>query len=208
MSSPRAPYITPEQYLEMEDAAFEKSEYIDGHIYAMSGAASPHNQISSNLNLLLRTLLKGRDFRVWGPDQRVHVEASNAYFYPDLVVVCGERKYSDSKTMNLLNPRSIFEILSPSTERFDLGDKFLHYQNIESLQEYVLDRQNQPIFRRYAKSEDKWVYSSITGLDATTPVVLEDSEISLAEIYEDVEFPPQSVSENRPEYRVTPQPTH
>jgi Uma2 family endonuclease len=208
MSSAPSPYITPEQYLEMEEAAFEKSEYIDGQIFAMSGAASPHNQISSNLNLVLRTLLKGRDCRVWGPDQRVHVEASNAYFYPDLVVVCGERKYSDSKQMNLLNPTTIVEILSPSTERFDLGDKFLHYQKIESLQEYVLVRQNQPIVRRYAKSKGQWVYNSIMGLESKTPLILEDSEVSLADIYEDVDFPPPSVNENRPEYRVAPQPTH
>lgn len=208
MSSAPTPYIPAEQYLEMEDAAFEKSEYIDGQIFAMSGASSSHNQISSNLIVILRALLKGRDCRVWGPDQRFHVEASNAYFYPDLVVVCGERKYSDSKQMNLLNPTSIFEILSPSTERFDLGDKFLHYQKLESLQEYVLVRQNQPIVRRYAKLEGKWVFSSIIGLESRTPLVLEDSEVSLADIYEDVEFPPPSVSENRPEYRVAPQPTH
>jgi len=69
---------------------------------------------------------------------RVHTPRTGLYTYPDAVVVCGEPKFLDKKETTLLNPTVIVEVLSPSTEAYDRGRKFEHYQSIDSLREYLL----------------------------------------------------------------------
>ena len=126
----RKPYIPPEDYLEIERAATCKSEYSNGEMWAMAGATESHIVIVSNLVRELGNQLKGRPCRVYSNDMRVQVDATGLYTYPDVILVCGERRFLDEPRDTLLNPLVIIEVLSPSTADYDRGAKFAHYRQL------------------------------------------------------------------------------
>ncbi|MEJ7684892.1 MAG: Uma2 family endonuclease [Segetibacter sp.] len=126
------------EYLELETAAIEKSEYYQGEIFAMSGALLPHNIIKVNTLGYLHQKLKGKSCRPFNSDMRVHVEKNTLFTYPDISVVCGEPKTLNDDNFNLLNPRVIIEVLSKSTKNYNRGDKFKLYRDIPTLKEYIL----------------------------------------------------------------------
>jgi Uma2 family endonuclease len=130
-------YFTPEEYLALERKAEYKSEYVDGEIFAMSGASEPHNVIAGNIFASLHTQFRGRPCRAYTSDMRVHVRPGKAYTYPDVVAVCGEPLFHDTYKDMLVNPTVIVEVLSPSTEAYDRGDNSLRYRQLASIQEYV-----------------------------------------------------------------------
>jgi Uma2 family endonuclease len=188
MATAALTYYTPEEYLALERHAEFKSEYIDGRIIAMTGASEPHSAITGSFYVALYTRLRTGPCRLYIGDMRVQVERGRRYTYPDLVAVCGERQFADSVHDLLLNPTLIVEVLSPSTEAYDRGEKFQHYRAIESLQEYVLVAQNQPLVERYVRNGQFWTLSTISGLDASVELTSVGCTIPLREIYENVEF--------------------
>ena len=103
-------------------------EFIDGAIVAMAGARPPHNMIAANVTAALVVLTRGRGCVTMTSDQRVHVPATHLYAYPDVSVTYGKRRYSDDDPPSLLNPTVLVEVTSDSTEDFDRGTKFIHYQ--------------------------------------------------------------------------------
>ncbi|HRH60735.1 MAG TPA: Uma2 family endonuclease, partial [Chitinophagaceae bacterium] len=131
-------YITPEEYLEIENAAAEKSEYYKGEIFAMSGATIPHNIISVNIITQLKQHLKGKSCRPFSSDQRIYIEKNGLFTYPDISVICGKVETSGDDNLSAVNPTVIIEILSKSTRNYDRGDKFKLYRDIPSLREYIL----------------------------------------------------------------------
>ncbi len=130
--------FTIEEYLEIENAAIEKSEYYKGEIFAMAGTKLPHNIISRNTMGLLYQKLKGKNCQPFGSDLRVHIEANTLFTYPDISIVCGKVESLNNDDMNILNPAIIIEILSPSTKNYDRGEKFKLYRDIPTLKEYIL----------------------------------------------------------------------
>jgi len=138
MSTQSKPYLTPEQYLEIERKAEFKSEYYQGEMFAMPGARVAHIQIVANALGELRQQLRGRPCQPLSNDMRVCAGSIDFYTYPDVVVVCGELKLLDNKFDTLLNPTVIIEVLSESTEVYDRDKKFELYRSLESFQEYVL----------------------------------------------------------------------
>ena len=142
MSALPITYYTPEEYLEMEQAAEFKHEYCAGEIFAMAGAKRAHNLITTNTLTALVNQLRDKDYEVYANDMRVQGNQSREYSYPDVVVVCGQPQFRDSREDTLLNPLVIVEVLSPSTEAYDRGDKLLRYRQIESLTDYVLISQD------------------------------------------------------------------
>ena len=118
MSTQPKPRLTPEEYLEIERKAEFKSEFYDGEMYAMSGAREAHATVVTNLSNALTTPLRRR-CRVFTNEMRVLVSPTGLYTYPDVVVVCGERKYLDGELDTLMNPTILMEVLSPSTESYD-----------------------------------------------------------------------------------------
>src|SRR5437868_4498366 len=99
---------------------------------------------------------------------RVKVNPMGMYTYPDVVAVCGEPAFEDEQVDTLLNPTAIIEVLSPSTEAYDRGEKFIHYRRLDSLQEYVLVAQDKPRLEHYARHSDdpnRWVLTEVSGLD-------------------------------------------
>lgn len=183
-------YITEDDYLQRERASTLKHEYYAGHMYAMAGASEAHNLIAMNIAALLRSRVRGSSCRAYPSDMRVKVQSTGLHTYPDFSLVCGPPAFVDAdKRDTLTNPKLIIEILSPSTESYDRGEKFQHYRTIETLQEYILVAQNKYRIERFVRNEhNEWVLSDITGIEASLPLALLQTEIALAEIYEQVEI--------------------
>jgi len=182
-------WVTPEEYLEQERTAEAKSEYLDGRIFAMAGNTPDHVQIAVNLTLALGNRLKGTKCRVVNSEQRIRTPSRKTYTYPDLGVVCGDRKYEGPQPATLTNPTAIIEILSPATESFDRGDKFWRYAEIESLREYVLVSQDQPTIELRQFANGLWVFHAFRGIETDLKLSSIDVEIPMAEIYDGVVFP-------------------
>ncbi|MDQ2805529.1 MAG: Uma2 family endonuclease [Chloroflexota bacterium] len=190
MSAQPQPYYTPEEYLALERAAEYKSEYLDGAIFAMSGASERHNVIAFNIARQLGNELEERPCRVYINDMRVRVAATGLYTYPDVSVVCGPREFADDQQDTLLNPTVIVEVLSPSTEKYDRGLKFAHYWRLPSLTDYVLVAQDQLRVEHFQRQGNGWFVTAFTSLDETLRLAALDTDLPLAAIYRNVEFPP------------------
>ena len=179
-------YISPEEYLKLEELSQVKHEYIQGETYAMAGASDAHVTLSVNLVTLLRNHVRGSGCRVYMSDMKARIESRNIYYYPDVMVTCDERDKAFQSFKR--HPCLIIEVLSTGTEGFDRGDKFADYQNLETLQEYVLisqKRQRVECFRR--NTEGLWVLHSYTqGSEIHLASV--DFRTSMDAIYEDVIF--------------------
>jgi Uma2 family endonuclease len=189
MTAEPAHRVTPEEYLALEELAETRSEFINGAVVAMSENTYPHVLIVDNLVLELNGQLRGKQCRMSSTQLKVKVELTGDYFYPDLVGVCGTPAFDPPNQLTLLNPSLIIEVLSPSTEGYDRGQKFLHYQQIPSLQEYLLVAQDEIRVEWYTRgSNSAWTYKMAAGPDATLTLASIDCSISLADIYRDVNF--------------------
>ncbi len=180
--------LTDEEYLRVEREAFEKSEFINGRVVAMAGASENHNVISSNAFGEIWTQTRKGDCRAFSSDMRVKAKKGN-YYYPDIVVVCGERKFEDSKKDVLLNPKAVIEILSKSTRLKDRNEKLDSYMSLADLTDYVLIEQDQQRIEHFIKiSEKQWKVNLLT--EKTDRLILEsiNCEITLEEIYREVKF--------------------
>ena len=187
IASPNYIYLTPEEYLKLEEKSNIKHEYIDGYAYAMAGAIDAHVTIALNLASSLRNHLRGSGCRVYIADMKARIESINRYFYPDVMVTCDRRDRETPQYKQF--PCLIVEVLSDSTEAFDRGDKFADYQQFESLREYVLinvKRQRVECFRR--NSEGLWVLQSYTAESGTFQLQSIEFEGTMEALYEDVEF--------------------
>lgn len=191
MASLEQPHYTPGQYLDLERLAPYKSEYLHGQIFAMAGASEEHNIILVNVLRDVSLQLRGRPCRTYGSDMRVQVAETGLYTYPDAVIVCGEREFGDSRLDTLLNPSVIVEVLSPSTELYDRGEKFAHYQRIPSLMDYVLVAQDKMRVEHYARQGMQWVLTVKEKAADTLALASAPCALSLASLYEDVDFAPQ-----------------
>jgi Uma2 family endonuclease len=180
--------LTPEEYLEIDRKAEIRSEYLDGEMFAMSGAGARHGDIVVNIALGLRTRLRGR-CRVSANDLRVRISENGLYAYPDIVVVCGKRRFLEGgHNDTVLNPVLIFEVLSPSTADYDRGGKFAFYRQIDSLREYLVVAQDRPHVERHVRQPSgEWLLTEIDGLEATVALHSVEAELPLAEIYDDIE---------------------
>lgn len=185
MSSLPSYHLNPEEYLAIERKAEYKSEYVDGVMYAMAGGSERHNLIAANVIISIGVQLRGRQCRVYPSDLKVGVPNSTRFFYSDVSVVCGEVKFADDERDVILNPSLIAEVLSDSTAAYDRGKKFLSYQQIESLQEYLLISQDEIIVEHYVRRDgDAWLYTKATGLEATIILPSIECEVALRDVYD------------------------
>lgn len=183
MSSQTKPLTTPKRYLEIERKAEVRSEYLAGEVFAMSGASRRHNRIVTNLVSQLDQQLRDRPCNVYSSDLRVKTN-SGVYTYPDVVVTCGEEIFEDDELDTLLNPLLIIEVLSKSTEAYDRGAKFAHYQQIDYLSEYCLVAQDQWSVERYVRQSDQtWLYSNTTSSGNSVTFSSLGCQLQLADIY-------------------------
>ncbi|WP_416309684.1 Uma2 family endonuclease [Spirulina sp. 06S082] len=178
-------YISPEDYLAGERVSPIKHEYRDGEVYAMVGAKNSHVIIAGNIFALLRNHVRGSGCIAFISDTKVRIETTNSYYYPDVSISCDER---DTRSLEdcIRFPVLIIEVLSPSTEGFDRGEKFADYRTLESLQEYVLIRQDRISVECYRRnSQGRWeLYAYTEGQEIELASV--NFSGAIASLYEDV----------------------
>jgi Uma2 family endonuclease len=177
--------LSPDEYLELEESAVIRHEYVRGRIFAMTGATEAHNAIVSNLHLLIGSKIRGSGCRSYVNDMKVKVEATNSIYYPDLMVTC---ESFSAKSLFKLSPCLIIEVLSPSTADIDCREKLMAYQTISALIDYAIVYQDQRRVELYHRQADAWTVSVFVDRDsfvlnpsATLPVTL-----SLDEIYDGI----------------------
>ena len=187
--------LTEAEYLALERAAVGvKSEFHDGEMFAMSGGTRWHSKIGTNAAIEFGNKLRRHRCQPFNSELRVKVDETGLYTYPDLSVVCGEPTFVDDTMDTLTNPTLIVEVLSESTESYDRGKKFQHYQQIPSLKEYLLISQDEPRIEQFVRQAgDRWLLRETVGLKARLKLPSLGITIALAEIFADVEFPPRNV---------------
>ena len=182
-------HLTPEAYLELERKAITKNEYVNGETLAMAGASFAHNFITLDTAIHLNNQLMDTECQVVTTgDLRVKVIQTESYFYSDIVVVCGEPRAEDNVFDTLLNPTLIVEVLSASTEMYDRDEKFTHYRQIDSLQEYILISQDKVQVMRYRRHEPEWIPTVFRALEDVVPLISIGCELPLQHVYRRVKF--------------------
>jgi Uma2 family endonuclease len=213
-------HYTADEYLELEEAALERHEYLDGRIYAMSGGTEKHARLCVNVKGQLYVQLRGRPCRVYGENLLVRVEKTGLHTYPDASALCGEprlagRTLAGKQDLILLNPSVLVEVLSPSTEAYDRGEKFDHYRLIPSLREYVLVSQDWMHVERFSRTAEgvEWVYADARGPEGEMALPSIGCVLALRDVYEHVDVPPtrppRAIREPEPDdaYAAEPEPT-
>ncbi len=178
--------LSEAEYLQSERQAEFKSEYLNGAVYAMAGASREHNQITTNWVVSLGAQLLEKPCGVYSSDMKVRTrtDKTSKFSYPDVVVTCGDEQFEDENGDVLLNPLVIIEILSTSTEAYDRGLKFFHYQLIPSLREYLLVAQDYCRVEKYLRQADnQWVYSEFHDRQDVVEISTLECSVTVAEIY-------------------------
>ena len=190
MSAETKRRYTLEEYLALEQKSDARHEFWDGEIFAMSGGTLVHEITMNNVHNLLRGEVGKRGCTVFGSNMQIKVPSAPPYRYADGSVVCGKTEVERFNGNDLLlNPVLIYEVLLPSTEAYDRGDKFTHYKSIASLVEYLLIAQHRPHITHYAKRSDgSWGYSEINEVDGSLYLPSVDLTLNLIEVYQDLEF--------------------
>lgn len=175
------------EYLEAEEDGTTKHEYVEGFVYAMSGAKIAHNIVATNILGTLSPRLRGRPCRPFNSDTKVRLQLPSGirFYYPDAQVVC---KSNPQDEVFQDQPVAVFEVISRSTRRVDEGEKKDAYLMIPSLVLYVLVEVATPQLTAYRRSERGFVREEYDGLDAVLPVPELKIELPLSEIFDGVDF--------------------
>ena len=181
--------MTVDEYLESEKTSPIRSEYLDGEIYAMSGASRRHNRVTTNLFTHLSSRLRGGRCEVFVTEVKVRIEPLNYFYYPDLVVTCDPE---DKDDYFVTRPILVVEVESPSTAAIDRREKLMAYRKLESLKEYLMlsqDSLRADVFRRDANGD--WSREQLEG-DHELRLESVDLNLRLPDLYEGVELPSKS----------------
>ena len=180
---------TAEEYLELELAAETRSEYRSGEIIPMTGGTPNHNDISGNLYILLKSALKGKDYRIFYADQRLRIPAVNLYTYPDVVVVPKPLELQTGRRDTVVNPCFIAEVLSKSTQNYDRSEKFAAYRTIPTFQEYLLIDQHRVHVEHHVKTAvNQWLFSEYDDPNVVLSFSAFEYQIQIADLYENIDF--------------------
>ncbi|MBD1823389.1 Uma2 family endonuclease [Cyanobacteria bacterium FACHB-DQ100] len=188
MQSTEVTRYTPEEYLALEETAEFKSEYHDGEIIPVTGGSLNHNEVITNL-CALKPLLRRQGCRFFSSDVRLWLPQYRKFVYPDVMVIEGEPVLYQNRVDTVVNPKVIIEVLSKSTQDYDMTDKFRYYRSIPELQEYIVVSQYFADVQQYTKTDqDFWIYRSYELIENTLKFGTINAEITLSEIYEGISF--------------------
>ena len=189
MSTAPKSYTTPEEYLQQERNAKFRGEYIGGEVFVMAGGTSSHNRITGNIVSALRPQLRGKSCFIYLSDMKVWIPDCVEFTYPDVMAVCGKEQFRDQVKDVLLNPVLIIEVLFPSTNSYDRGEKFERYRRISSFREYLLVAQSEPRIERYQwMDEQRWMLTIHTDIHSSVALSSIPAELRFVDAYEDVQF--------------------
>ncbi len=187
MSAQTEAKLAAREYLALERASQVRHAFLDGEVFAMTGASRPHNLIAGNLFASLHGQLKQGPCEVYTHDMRVHIPETGLYTYPDIVVACGEPQFEDTELDTLLNPSLIVEVLSPSTEDHDRGSKFVHYRSIAEFSDYLLVAQARIHVEHFARQAGgQWLLTETNDPKATIELTSIGGVLAVNEIYDGV----------------------
>jgi Uma2 family endonuclease len=181
---PATKRLSVEEFLAWEDQQRERHEFVDGEIFAMTGGTLNHSLLGFTLAKLLDRQLRPRGCITLPEGIKVRADAD--IFYPDIVVACS-RQQPDPREIS--NPVLLAEILSPSTESYDRDGKWTSYQQIPSLQTYVLVAQDKHQVDVYRRAHGGWLFSRHTDLEAVIELADPPCRLTLAELYADLITP-------------------
>ena len=182
-------YVSPQKYLDTERLALDKHEYFEGEVFAMSGASIVHNVLFKNTYIDLGIKLKGKKCQPYGSDLRIHIPKNSLYTYPDISIICDEIETTDDKFDTITNPSVLFEILSPSTQKYDRIEKFDLYREIDSLKEYIMINSEKILVLQYIRNPDNsWLMMEYKSLDTSFTIQTVAVELKLSDIYFDINF--------------------
>lgn len=175
--------ITVDAYIEGEQRSEVRHEYIGGQVYVMSGGSEAHNMLCGNLYSALRQHFRGKPCKAFMADMklRLSIAEDDIFYYPDVMVTCDP---SDDAKYYKTEPTVLVEVLSPSTERLDRREKFLSYQSLPSLEEYVLVDQEQVKVTCFRRANEWKPEHLLAGGVLDLPSI--EFRQALSELYEDV----------------------
>ena len=190
MSAQTKQRYTLEEYFELERKSEERFEFWNGEVFCMSGVSPEHAQLEVNFISRLNSRLTGKGCRVFPANIRIKVPSAPPYRYADVSALCGEAKFEEiGGIRSLINPTLIVEILSGSTEAYDRGEKFTHYQSIPSFHEYLLVAQHRPRITHLLKQANgSWIYNEYNDLADVVKLTSMNCELAMSEVYENVSF--------------------
>lgn len=184
---------TIDEYLELEVVSDIRSEYRNGEIIPMTGGTPNHNDISGNIYILLKALLKTnlkiKEYRVFHVDQRVWIPSLKQYAYPDVMVAPNPLEMQPGRKDTITNPCFIAEVLSKSTQNYDRSEKFAAYRTIDNFQEYLLVDQYRVHVEHHVKTGvNQWLFSEYDDPSVTITLRFIDLPIKIADLYENIDF--------------------
>ncbi|HSS79294.1 MAG TPA: Uma2 family endonuclease [Thermoanaerobaculia bacterium] len=175
--------LSIQEYLLLERQSETKNDFLDGEMFAMTGASRGHNRITINLSSSLYSQLAGGPCEVFASDMRVRTP-TDLLTYPDIVAVCGEPRFNDAEFDTLLNPKLVVEVLSKSTEAYDRLTKLDHYRTIPGLEEIVFVAQERVRIEHWRRQADgSWLVEELAGLSQTLELVSVSCSLPLATVY-------------------------
>ena len=183
--------MKPLEFIEWETTQPYKNEYIAGSIYAMAGASISHNKILTNIMRKISPYLSGKECEIYASDLRIFVKSKEAFFYPDATIVCGEIELAEEFKETVKNPSVVFEILSPSTEHYDMGKKFFNYMQIDSLRETIaIDSREMNIKIGRRKENNLWAFEELTHPGELFTIDTIHFTMSVQDLYNEVKLQP------------------
>jgi Uma2 family endonuclease len=177
--------LTIREYLAFERQAETRNEFLDGEVFAMTGASRAHNLIAGNIFIELRNQLEGRSCEAYIEAMRVRTPGG-LFAYPDVIVVCGEPRFDDSYFDTLLNPTMLVEVLSLSTEAYNRKTKTVQYRSIPSLAEILLVAQDQIQVEQSSRQGNEWLLKELRDPEQVLELPSIGCHLLLGDIYERV----------------------
>ena len=188
MATQPKPYLSVEQYLELDRAAERGSEYYKGEMFPMEAISLNHSTIVTNLTVMLQSQLRGQGCRQ-ATGMRLRTQAGGPYFYPDVMVFCGRAQLEDPRRDTLLDAVVVMEVLSPSTARYDHTFKLEHYQAVPSLRDYLMLAQDcVKVAHKTCVTADTWETKETTDPQALIALPSIGCVFRVADIYEGVDY--------------------
>ena len=183
-------FADAEAYLAWEELQPERHEYVDGEVYAMTGARVRHNLLAGNAYVWLRQALRGSACSVFSDGLKLQISPDGDHLYPDLMVTCDPRDTQSGDGRFISHPWLLAEVLSDSTAAYDRGRKFELYRSIDTLTHYLLIEQTRPYAELFFKNEQGlWVLQPLQA-DGLIPIARLGQPWPVASLFEDVDFTP------------------
>jgi Uma2 family endonuclease len=182
----RKPILTWQDYVAIEESSSERHMFWDGEVFVMAGASFRHSALETRLIILLGAALQGKPCQPVVSNQRLRAIDSERTVYADGMILCGPPRLHPETRLALTNPTVVFEILSPTTEAFDRGDKFAYYRSFPSLRSVVLISQHTHRVEHFRRDDQGGWRLLDLGMDDTLRLIEVDAELHVGALYEGI----------------------